>query len=228
MARGYGVFVTGIGTTPLPEAGRGPRAVPGSPAAGPQPLMNADRRAGDKLLPHAYSQVTDPERFRPLHRIALDLLERLAVEYDVSRSESFEMVPGLTPFENALTPITLTPNAATAAPIAVAFTAFPSLVTRFGRWVLEAFPSCACDACARTAEEEGGRLEELVRQVVAGRFREELLIPRFRDGRLSWSFGGLRGPHSGGWTRLARSRALALGGRSSRIDWAPWPWRREP
>jgi hypothetical protein len=188
--------------------------------------MNAHRWAGDEPPPHAYS-VTDPERFRPLHGIALDLLERLAAEYDVSRSESFEMMPGLTSFEHARLPITLTPNAPTAAPIAIAFTTFPSLVTRFGRWVLETFPSCACVACAETAEGEGRRLEELVHEVVAGRFHEELLIPRFRDGRLSWSFGDLSGPHRSGWTRLARSRAVALGERSLRIDWRPWPRRRE-
>jgi hypothetical protein len=189
--------------------------------------MNADRWAGDEPPPHTYSQVTDPERFRPLHGIALDLLERLAAEYDVSRSESFEMMPGLTSSEHARPPITLTPNAPTAAPIAIAFTAFPSLVARFGRWVLDEFPSCACDACAETAGGEGRRLEELVHEVVAGRFHEELLIRRFRDSSLSWSFGDLRGRHRGGWKRLPRSRAIALGEHSLRIDWRPWPRRRE-
>jgi hypothetical protein len=44
-----------------------------------------------------YSRVTNPGRFRPLHQLALDLLERLGAEYDVSRTSVFELLPDMTP-----------------------------------------------------------------------------------------------------------------------------------
>ncbi|HEX8272939.1 MAG TPA: DUF6226 family protein [Longimicrobiaceae bacterium] len=178
--------------------------------------------------PEAYSRVGDPERFRPLHRIALELLDRLEAEYEVSRTVAFEPGPGMTAFEHARPPVTLTPVTPAAAPIAVAFTPFPSVIARFGRWIAEPFPSCGCDACAETAEDEGARLEALVRDVVAGRFREELLVPRFGDGRLGWSFGGVDAPsgHRSGWRSLPRADALALRGRGPRaVQWRPWPVR---
>lgn len=193
--------------------------------------MNADGRHPDEPPPEAYSRVTDAERFRPLHRLALDLLEHLATEYDVSRTETFEPGPGMTHFEHARPPVTLTPADPAAGPIAIAiaiaFTPFPSLIARFGRWIVEPFPSCGCDACAETAEGEGARLEALVQEVVAGRFREELSIPWLGDARLGWSFGdvGVAGHRSGG-TRLPRAHAAALRGRGPRrVQWSPWPRR---
>ncbi|HLL48502.1 MAG TPA: DUF6226 family protein [Longimicrobiaceae bacterium] len=189
--------------------------------------MSADGLFPDEPPPEAYSRVTDPERFRPLHRLALDLLDRLDAEYHVSRTEAFEPGPGMTAFEHARHPVTLTPVDPAAAPVAIAFTPFPSLIVRFGRWIAEPFPSCGCDACAETAEGEGARLEALVHEVVAGRFREELSIPWLGDARLSWSFGdvGVAG-HRSGWTGLPRAQAVALRGRGPRsVQWSPWPRR---
>lgn len=189
--------------------------------------MNADGRHPNEPPPEAYSRVTDPERFRPLHRIALDLLDRLDAEYDVSRTEAFELGLGTTAFEHARPPVTLTPVDPAAAPIAIAFTPFPSVIARFGRWIAEPFPSCGCDACAETAEDEGARLEALVSEVVAGRFREELSVPWLGDARLSWSFGdvGVAG-HRSGWTGLPRAHAVALRGRGPRpVQWSPWARR---
>jgi hypothetical protein len=177
--------------------------------------------------PEAYSRATHPERFRPLHRLALDLLEDLDTEYAVSRTEAFEPAPGTATFEHARPPVTLTPATPAAAPVAIAFTPFPGLIVRFGRWLVEPFPSCGCDACGKTANGEGARLEALVHAVVAGRFREELVIPWLGDGRLAWSFGdaGAAGRGSG-WSRLPRAHAVALRGRGPRIvQWSPWPGR---
>jgi hypothetical protein len=177
----------------------------------------------------AYSRVTDPGRFRPLHPLALDLLEWLDAEYEVSRTDVFDLLPGMAPFEHALPPIRLTPTVPTAAPIAVAFTTFPSLLMRCGRWLGESFPSCGCDACRETAEGEGERLQRTLGDVVAGRFREQLSIPLFGQATLTWELGAVTSPtghRRGGRRVVPRARARALLSDGPRVvQWQPWPAR---
>lgn len=181
--------------------------------------------------PKAYSQVTNRRRFRLLHPIAVDLLERLGAEYDASRAEGFDLLPGMPLIEHARPPATLTPVRSTAAPIAVAFTTFPGLVVRCGRWLVECFPACGCDACRETAEEEADRLQTLLREVVVGRFREKLTIPLFGDARLTSALGALSTSpgRSGGAARVlvlprAHARTLRRGG-PPMVQWQPWPTR---
>lgn len=180
--------------------------------------------------PDAYSRVTNPERFRPLHAHALGLLARLRAAYEVAESEVFELLPGtMSPFEHARSPVTLTP-APGGAPLAVAFTDFPSLLVRAGRWYGTSFPICGCDACGGSAAEEVQRLDELVGHVVAGRFDEEVRIPLFGDARLSHAFGA-RAAHQGsraaGWGSIPRGLARTLvGSGPRRLEWQPWPRRR--
>lgn len=184
--------------------------------------------AHDESASEARLRVTDPERFRPLHRLALDLVEHLAADYEVIRTEEFALLPGMVPFDHARLPVTLSPIIPTAAPIAIAFTSFPSLVVRFGRWIGEPFPSCACDVCAETADNEGARLQALVDNVVAGQFREEISVRRFGAARLAWSFGATSSTagQQSGWSGISRDRALALKGHNSLVvQWAPWPRR---
>jgi hypothetical protein len=177
-------------------------------------------------LPEEYSRVTNPERFRPLVDHTVALFARLGATYDVVESAAFDSVPPLREsFPHARPPITLTPAVPDAAPLAVAFTDFPSVVLRYGRWHSEAFPSCGCDACDANAVDEARRLDELVSGVVAGRFMEELRVPWFRSARLSRFFAGgtgFEGVSGGGWTTVSRRRASALGG-PARIQWRPWP-----
>ena len=180
-------------------------------------------------LPEEYSRVTNPQRFRPLHARALALVERLAAEFEVVRSEAFVLMPSMTPFAHALPPVTLTAAAAGAAPIAFAFTGFPSVILRCGRSFADSFPSCGCDACRETAEDEGDRLEWMVAAVVAGGFVEELVIPWFGRANVRWwlshsSDAGLS-RRSGG-TSLPRARARALAGAGPRrMQWQPWSRR---
>jgi hypothetical protein len=190
--------------------------------------MNADESSHNEPALGAHSQGANPERFRPLHRHALDLLEHLEAEYEVIRTGRFELLPWMRPFEHACPPVTLSPTATTAAPISIAFTPFPSLVVRFGRWIAEPFPSCACDVCAETAEGEGARLEAWIYDVVSGRFKEEISIPWFGEGRLGWSIGEISGPsgRQRGWSGLSWRHARALRGQGSHvIQWSPWPKR---
>jgi hypothetical protein len=154
-------------------------------------------------------------------------VDRLTAAYVVARTEAFALLPGMQPFEHARAPVTLTPLAPESAPIAIAFTTFPSLLVRCGRWLADSFPSCGCDACGETAAREGERLEDLLAAVVAGHFREELTIPWFGAARLRWALGdmAIRAGHHGEGHRVLRrdeARALQAGG-PRRVRWHPWP-----
>jgi hypothetical protein len=196
------------------------------------PPMNSDDSYRAAPPPGAYSRVTDRGRFQPLHALALDLLVRLDADYDVSRGEAFDLLPDMHAFEHARPPVSLSPLTPAAAPIAVAFTTFPSLVLRCGRWLAESFPSCGCDACRETADSEGERLRAVLRDVVAGSFWEELKIPLFGDARLSWALGDASDPRSqsrSAFRVLSRGYARALTrGRRCAVQWQPWPSRPRP
>ena len=180
--------------------------------------------------PEAYSRVTDAERFRPLHALALRLVEQLASDFEVVRADAFAPSADMQPFEHARPPVSLTPAVPVAAPLAIAFTTFPSVVVRSGWWLADAFPACGCDACDETATEEGERLEALVADVVAGRLREEITIPWLGPARLRWERGEgatRGGGQTAGGRVLPRPLARALRGRGPhRVQWQPWPRRR--
>jgi len=192
--------------------------------------MSVDDWHADSPPLDAYSRVTDPGRFGPLHPLALDLLDRLGAGYDVTRTEAFDPLPGMGRVEHARAPVRLTPATPAAAPVGVAFTPFPSLLVRCGRFVAQSFPGCACDACGETADGEGERLRVLLDNVVAGRFREAVALPLFGRASVSWEVGARGGPmgHEGqwNWSVVTRpvARALVRGG-PRRIQWQPWPRR---
>jgi hypothetical protein len=182
-------------------------------------------RPGPEPDLESYSRVTNPERFLPLQTFALALLDRLAIEYDVIRTEAFMLMPNMTPFDQPRPPVRLTPVASGAAAISIAFTNFPSLVVRYGNWSAMEFPNCGCDACAATAEREGEELEQLIGDVVTGRFREELRVPLFGRAGVRWSFGDIaRAGHlSEGGQSMSRDEARILDtGGPKRIHWQPW------
>jgi predicted RNase H-like HicB family nuclease len=173
----------------------------------------------------AYSRVTDPDRFEPLHGAALKLLERLQKQFEVERVEGYGLDPDLERVDLARPSIKLTPASSAAAPIVVAFIAFPALIVRCGRWLVEAFPVCGCDACGATAEGEEQRLAELIDNVVKGRFREAIRIPLLGSAWREWEVGST---NSGAPARerIARSHARSLVGSGSRsFAWLPWPPR---
>ena len=67
----------------------------------PPPTLMRDpfTTRSDPPLPEEYSRITNPERLRPLHSRAERLLERLQRDHDVTRRETFDMLPGMTPFD---------------------------------------------------------------------------------------------------------------------------------
>jgi hypothetical protein len=140
----------------------------------------------------------------------------------VERRESKEL---LGPTEALVRTVRLIPRTPAAGPLAVAFTDFPGLMVRLGRWWAEALPACGCDDCGEDPEElaevlrmqvaalvEGG-LWERVRRGLAGSWRETRLIgPGFsisREAEISAS----------------EARAARREGFAAAVQWAPWPRR---
>ena len=176
----------------------------------------------------AYSRVTDAERFGSLHRVAAELLDRLEREFDAKRAEGYGLDPELEQSIKLARPsVSLVPREAGAAPIVVAFSDFPGIVVRCGRWCTAAFPTCGCDACDETAASEVERLESMIDNLTAGRFREAIKIPA--DGAAwqeyeFWSVGGRCAQRS--QIDRARAQQLVAEGDGSSYDWGPWPRRR--
>jgi hypothetical protein len=176
----------------------------------------------------AYSRVTDPERFGSLHRVAAELLDRLEREFDAERAEGYGLDPEMEQvFKLARPSVSLAPRDAGAAPIVVVFSAFPGIVVRFGRWYTAAFPACGCDACDETAKSESERLEPMIDNLTAGRFREAIWIPTDGTAWHEWELWS-SGARCAQKLQLdpARARELVASGDRSLYEWRPWPKRR--
>ena len=180
----------------------------------------------------AYSRVTNPERFRPLHTAMLAVIDRLERDFEVERTEGFGFDEKLTRgLELAREDVRLTPKDPDAAPVSIVFTAFPGLRIRFGRWYIEPFPGCGCDACDESAVDEIERLNEMVDDVTAGRFREAIEIPLFSFRGAGWVHTRFWSPDGGrtrGRSRVDRRQGLEMSGGRRRLDlnWKPWPRRQ--
>jgi hypothetical protein len=187
--------------------------------------MHLKRTRVEVPLPVEYTRVTNPERLLPLHDLAVDIMTRLRDEYEVIETQTFELTSRMRAFAYARPPITLAPISQNEAPISVAFTQFPSLIVRSGKFFNASFPVCGCDACAPTFEGEAERLQATIRSVVAGHFREELDIPLVGRAHLSWSL--TEGPYASTSSRmmLPRDDARQLSSRSKRIEWHAWTKR---
>jgi hypothetical protein len=168
----------------------------------------------------AYGRVTNPERFTYLHTSAAELLEQLACEFDVDRVDAFGLDPELErDCVLAAATVRLAPRAPGAAPIVIAFSTFPGLRVRFGKWCTMAFPSCGCDACDETAESETARLNSLIDSLIAGRFREAI---RDSDAGGVWEESEFTSVV--GHVQVRSQRQVTAGDRSS-YEWKPWPKR---
>ena len=183
-----------------------------------------DRWGPEGPPPEAYERVTNPERFAPLHDIALDLLERLDREFDVTREEGY----GLDPLEreDLVRPtVRLKPTDPEAGPLTIRFSKFPGIGVRLGHWFAVSFPGCGCDACDETVEEGKEDLERLVDALTSGSFSQAIELPPVGQAR---SFYRL--PNEHGSTALSREEARAridrAGGRRQ-FDYAPWPRRAQ-
>ena len=103
--------------------------------------MNGDPWGAEGPPLEAYSRVTNPERFASLHDVAAELLDRLEIEFDAERAEGYGLDPELEEgYKLARPSVTLVPRDVGAAPIVVAFSAFPGVLVHFGRWCTGCFP----------------------------------------------------------------------------------------
>ena len=176
----------------------------------------------------AYERVTEPERFEPLHEWTLETVERLQTEYDVTLEEGKGIDAYLERSSLARPTLKLTPRQDSCAPITIAFTDFPSLAVRVGRWVTEYFPSCGCDACDEMPEGEFEVLTDLLSDVVAGRFRESMRLQPGGDGWSSRQFWSGDERRSSGESRVPRAKAARIldGKKEIVLEWRPW--QRKP
>jgi hypothetical protein len=161
-----------------------------------------------------------------LHDVALTLLEQLEAAFKVERLEGYRLDSEVELGGLARPNVKLVPRDSKAAPLTIAFTVFPGLRVRAGRWRMDAFPACGCDACDETANDETTRLKELVDAVTAGRFRESISLPLAGNGWVQSEYWSSRQRHSSG-SRVDRVRArdMRAEGERSSIEWGPWPWR---
>ncbi len=172
--------------------------------------------------PLEYSQVTNPGRFAVLHEAAERLLDELTARYTVERRETTEP---LGHSGNRVRMVRLIPRTPAAAPLAVAFTDFPSIVLRFGRWYQEALPGCGCDACDEQPDDLVADMRTQVEALVEGGLWE-----RVRRGvTQSWSETRLVGTdfQAGSEAPLdaREARAARRDGFAAPVQWAPWPKR---
>ena len=145
--------------------------------------MSFEKNSGSERVEppdEAYSRVTNPERFRPLHQAVLKMLDALEARFDVEREQGYGLDDELEDTERkrvtlARPTIALKPTDPEAASVTIVLTDFPGLHIRFGRWFTDSFPSCGCDACDESAEGEIERVTQLIDSVTSGGFRETVI-----------------------------------------------------
>ncbi len=181
-------------------------------------------QGADELLDDEDEQFTNPERFKPLHDWALEIMARLRSEYAVALEEGIGLDAELERSPLSRPTMRLTPLAESCAPVTIAFNDFPGLEVRVGRWVTQRFPTCGCDECDETPEEELESLTELLDSVVAGRFRESMRLHPDGPGWSSREFWNGDGRSSGGALVSREKAAQILGGQAEiAVEWMPWP-----
>ncbi len=166
----------------------------------------------------AYGRVTAAERYRVLHTAARELLDCLRDEYDVERLEGRALDDDLVGDFQVDTVVRLVPAPLGAGTLTIAFTRFPGLAVRLGRWYVEWYPGCGCDACDERPDDVVERVNSRVAALVAGRFTETLgLRPR---PWLQHTFEG----ESSSRRRLDWTEAHRLGAPTT-LRWEPWQRR---
>jgi Family of unknown function (DUF6226) len=129
----------------------------------------------------AYGRVTDPGRYRVLHTIADAVVEDLIARYDVRVLHPRNVVadfPEPPAPDSVVRVVHLVPPDPAAAPFTVVFTDFPGIVARCGRWSVERYPVCGCDACDEDAVEAAERMRSLLTAVAASGFHESMTRTR--------------------------------------------------
>ena len=188
--------------------------------------------------PDAYGRVSNPERYRILHRWGRELLDRLSAKYAVDRADVTGQEPSPFASDAAALAVRLTPGDPRAGPLTVVFTGFPGLAVRCGRWHKLALPSCGCDACDENPQELREQLEDHVGALVSGNLFERLSrkrgawwveydIPGVASG--SNEVGWVENAGGGGfWFSSSCGRGAGdpfQQGSPGEVQWSAWPRR---
>jgi hypothetical protein len=136
---------------------------------------------------------------------AVDAVEGSDTDEELARGASLARV------------VQLVPSSRSGATLTVGFTTFPGLVVRYGKWHVEAYPHCGCDACDESPDYLARDFADRVDLLAKGRFREKLTL----SGWLTFEFSEM----GSGETRLGIREALSRGA-PSRSAWEAW--RRRP
>ena len=140
----------------------------------------------------SYSVVSHPERFAPLHAVALALIDHLARTRDVRVEEGEQVlhaVDSARESSDVVRAVRLTPALENAAPVTFVLSSFPSVDLYAGEQFRASYPSCGCDACDEEWESCADELEWQVLGVVAGCLREWIGGTRIPTVRLNLRFG---------------------------------------
>jgi hypothetical protein len=161
-----------------------------------------------------------------LHWFADAVARRIANDHEADLFEEPDPDPRARIDEAARPTIKVLPRTPDAAPLTFTFTPFPGVFVGAGRWAVDAFPPCGCDACDETFEEEAERLSWFVDQVTAGRFMEAVDASGSGDPVVRTWVGLGTGEIRGGGAVIDPTEARALLERGeARIDWRPWERR---
>jgi len=180
----------------------------------------------------AYKTSTNPERFAPILDFCGELIDNLQRHFEITRTEAEDLDEDLTRTSVTRPLIRLVPSIEEAAPLTFAFTPGPGVGVKLGKWWIEYFPTCLCDACDDTARGAAQRLVEQIHSVAAGHFREGIhpladgdfwQEAEFRPPDRRWATAGrISWP---GWRLTPEEAAARLAGNRSEYDWQPWPLR---
>ncbi|MFI5494380.1 DUF6226 family protein [Actinoplanes sp. NPDC051859] len=183
-----------------------------------------DLYRGEVSAPDEPVTLTGRARYYVLHEAAEVLLDELTDQYVVDRRETKEPAGPLPGAEHVRT-VRLIPRHPAAGPLAVAFTDFPGIVLRLGRWFVEAMPAgedgeedperLIAGLRARVDAHVEGGLWERMRRGLGSSWCETRLIGR--DLRTS-----RQEPVDSREARAARREGFAAA-----VRWAPWT-RRAP
>lgn len=194
-----------------------------------EPIPYGHRWGMGEVPEEAYSRVSHPERYAPLHAVAEALIRWLTEEYDVTVVDDPAVESDVSFTPPAVRAVRLTPVAPGAAPLTVVLTDYPGVFVHAGALQDHVFPRCGCDACDEDVVSVTEELEWVVAAIVHGEFTESVDVPS-----PGWVTSGLRwGDRSGTGgvlrddlppERLAAAKeALPAGG-----VWAPWVRRDQP
>lgn len=114
----------------------------------------------------AYSRVSHPERYAPLHAVGDALVAHLQAAYDCT-AEAAATEPGNVRAV-LVRPARASADAPEPAGIRIAWTDFPGVRARLGGEVDDAAPICGCDACDESLEDAARQLCDRVLWTVIG------------------------------------------------------------